>query len=359
VLPLPGWVDNKEQPAVGDEEEELDTGQGQEQQQEPDSEPEPLHAPMERLATNDTAPLAAETVRLLTAEVPEESFPALQRLGVAKHCPLVAALVAASPVLQGQSYCDMTPGDKRKALVSVRQQLAETLEESGDEEEQRLATELKGSGPLGAGHLPAIANFLHFNLFVLKSAQHAADEGATTIEATVSIAGTFVARRESLLLHQLCEVQAAEPQMDEKGDTALFEVLQDEKRRRLLSPDDVVTRVRSQSRKVPDCHCLQALCSATGVADTQLGALDSRHYQARAEAKRNILLYQKQMIAKQARSVVLKTFEVGDLVGVQVPQQDRHKCSIRNIPGIVVEIKDSGYRVRYDEQSACRSLLSM
>jgi hypothetical protein len=70
-------------------------------------------------------------------------------------------------------------------------------------------------------------------------------------------------------------------------------------------------------------------------------------YKPRLEAKANILRNADYMRRKHGKGARVKTYKVGDLVGVLVPQQDRKRSpDTSNFPGVVVEATKTGYRVR-------------
>jgi hypothetical protein len=93
---------------------------------------------------------------------------------------------------------------------------------------------------------------------------------------------------------------------------------------------------------------MQALCVEAGVGDLELADFDSPHYKIRAEAKRNINHSVDAMKRRHDKGARVKEWKLDDLVGVLLKPNDRKRAGVSNVPGIVVEVLASGYRVRYD-----------
>jgi hypothetical protein len=89
------------------------------------------------------------------------------------------------------------------------------------------------------------------------------------------------------------------------------------------------------------------LCIESGAADPTLADFDSPHYTIREEAKRNINNSVDTMKRRHDKGARVKEWKVGDLVGVLLKPGDRKHAGISNVPGIIVEVLESGYRVRY------------
>jgi hypothetical protein len=90
----------------------------------------------------------------------------------------------------------------------------------------------------------------------------------------------------------------------------------------------------------------QALATLAGVADKKLGSFEHAAYEPRVKAKININKQADLIARKHGKHKRIKVFKIWDLVAVFVPLLDRGRHSKTNIPGIIVEQKDAGYRVR-------------
>lgn len=84
----------------------------------------------------------------------------------------------------------------------------------------------------------------------------------------------------------------------------------------------------------------------SGAANPKLGFLDAPVYSIREQAAKNLKKQQAAMVRKQARKVKARVFAVNDLVGVRVPELDRPKTLIHAFPGIIVDVRKDGYKVR-------------
>lgn len=151
--------------------------------------------------------------------------------------------------------------------------------------------------------------------------------------------------------------------VDEKGigewpsDHVVVQVLAT---RCALCSAKLVTDFRSHiSCSVLSMHVLQKLARLTNAADPDLGFLNDPRYEHRAAAKQSQIAAGDKMIARSEDKSTTWLPSLGDVVGVRLTDKHRAQAplGVRVLAGVVVEIKDHGYRVRCESDRCLHGVL--
>lgn len=253
-------------------------------------------------------------------------------------------------------------GVQKRAVSDLRVKLSsevtdEVLEavETDNLDVHQVAQLLQAEGPLPLSLVPVAAYLLEVNAFMVEPASAEADSDGEQ-RPRITCLGSWNPQWKSVAL--LSVAGGEDAGAGEQKEGTVYQVLSDAREETTAWPSS--SRIAQVfASHVAGCSpaavVVQGLAYLAGEIDPKMGNPDFRGYSARVEAKQHLVKNGAMIQRKHDKGYRVKTYSLWDLVGVRVPEVDKGRSSVSNFPGIIVEVKEGGYRVRLVRESRAGS----